>query len=397
MLVTGVNGYIASHTADQLLALGYKIRGTVRDHVRTLWVQSLFDEKYGKGKFELAVVPDIAKEGAFDDVVKGTQVSVTASSRSLDTLLLLRILGVSGIAHIAGDVSFSADPNVVIAPTIASAINLLVSAAKESSVKRIACTSSSWAQTFPTPNTVFEVTTETWNDSATAAAWAPPPYTMDRAMAVYAASKVETERACWKWVAEQKPGFVFSTIVPSGCFGPGMHGGQSSPTLKCIRTLVKGDLDAASKTGVAPRTCVSLNNDELLITTLLPLRFLVIRVLCRCPRRRSYACCCSHRSIRQRRTDFGLRGAIQLERNPRYSTQGLSRREVAEQHSQRGEGPEYGHEGEGEVCGVTSDNGEEGLHLVGGVCEGQRRGYVQIALGRPFHERSIVQSTILSE
>lgn len=28
-LVTGVNGFIGSHIADQLLSLGYRVRGTV--------------------------------------------------------------------------------------------------------------------------------------------------------------------------------------------------------------------------------------------------------------------------------------------------------------------------------------------------------------------------------
>ena len=31
VLVTSVNGFIGSHVADQLLARGYHVRGTVRD------------------------------------------------------------------------------------------------------------------------------------------------------------------------------------------------------------------------------------------------------------------------------------------------------------------------------------------------------------------------------
>lgn len=71
VLVTGVNGYIGSHTADQLLSLGYKVRGTVRDASRAQWVKPLFDQKYGEGKFELFVVPQIDAAGAFDEAVKG--------------------------------------------------------------------------------------------------------------------------------------------------------------------------------------------------------------------------------------------------------------------------------------------------------------------------------------
>lgn len=165
----------------------------------------------------------------------------------------------SGIAHIAADLSFSPDPHVVIPPSIAGAVNILTSAAKEPSVKRVAYTSSSVANTFPTPNTVFEITADTWNDAASSAAWAPPPYNMDRALAVYSASKVEAERACWKWVEEKKPGFAFSSVLPSGNFGPAMHAGQSSPTLTWIRLLINGDLETVSKVGMAPRKSLRLS------------------------------------------------------------------------------------------------------------------------------------------
>ena len=71
MLVTGANGFIASHIVDQLLQLDYKVRGTVRTQEKGKWVQSYFDDKYGKGKFELAVVPDMGVKDAFHDAVKG--------------------------------------------------------------------------------------------------------------------------------------------------------------------------------------------------------------------------------------------------------------------------------------------------------------------------------------
>lgn len=71
VLVTGVNGYIGSHTADQLLLAGFKVRGTVRDASRAQWVPDLFNKKHGPGKFELFVVPKMNDEGAFDEAVKG--------------------------------------------------------------------------------------------------------------------------------------------------------------------------------------------------------------------------------------------------------------------------------------------------------------------------------------
>lgn len=48
ILVTGCNGFIGSHVVDQLLMLGYLVRGTVRE--LKPWLNEFFDQKYGKGK-----------------------------------------------------------------------------------------------------------------------------------------------------------------------------------------------------------------------------------------------------------------------------------------------------------------------------------------------------------
>lgn len=69
ILVSGANGFIGSHVVDQLLQLDYNVRGTVRDEKP--WLNKVFDDKYGKGRFETVVVPTIEKEGAFDDVLDG--------------------------------------------------------------------------------------------------------------------------------------------------------------------------------------------------------------------------------------------------------------------------------------------------------------------------------------
>ena len=70
-LVTGVNGYIGSHVANELLACGYKVRGTVRDVKKATWAAEFFEKRYGKNNFESVIVPDVSIPGALDDVVKG--------------------------------------------------------------------------------------------------------------------------------------------------------------------------------------------------------------------------------------------------------------------------------------------------------------------------------------
>jgi nucleoside-diphosphate-sugar epimerase len=72
VLITGVNGYIASHVADQVIAAGYKVRGTVRSKAKGELMTEVYEKRHGPGKFESVVVPDMAVDHAFDDAVKGT-------------------------------------------------------------------------------------------------------------------------------------------------------------------------------------------------------------------------------------------------------------------------------------------------------------------------------------
>lgn len=71
VLITGVNGFIGSHVADQFLQLGFRVRGTVRDVKKHAWIAEFFEKAYGSGQFELVAVPNISAEGAFSSAVKG--------------------------------------------------------------------------------------------------------------------------------------------------------------------------------------------------------------------------------------------------------------------------------------------------------------------------------------
>ena len=80
VLVTGVNGYIGSHIADQLLEAGYRVRGTTRSVEKVKGLSALWEKNHGPGKFEVIVVPDMSTAGAFDEAVKGNcNTSVTSS------------------------------------------------------------------------------------------------------------------------------------------------------------------------------------------------------------------------------------------------------------------------------------------------------------------------------
>ncbi|GAB7355462.1 hypothetical protein MBLNU459_g5964t1 [Dothideomycetes sp. NU459] len=198
VLVTGANGLIASHIVDQLLLAGYKVRGTVRSEAKGQWLVDLFNKKYGHGKFEIAVVPDMAVKGAFDESVKGC----------------------SGVAHVASNMNFSKDPNDVIPGVLSGIRHTLEAADNEPAIKRFVFTSSSTAATNPLPDKEFDIREDAWNQFAIDKAWAPSSYDEpDREWNVYGASKTHAEQELWKFAKEKKPHFEVNTILPNANFG----------------------------------------------------------------------------------------------------------------------------------------------------------------------------------
>jgi nucleoside-diphosphate-sugar epimerase len=78
VLVTGANGYLATWVVKSYLEAGYSVRGTVRSLSRSAFLRDRFGH-YGD-RFELVVVEDITREGAFDEAVKGVDaIAHTAS------------------------------------------------------------------------------------------------------------------------------------------------------------------------------------------------------------------------------------------------------------------------------------------------------------------------------
>lgn len=201
VLVTGANGFIGSHVADQFLQHGFKVRGVVRDVAKNAWLADLFHQNYGQDRFELWAVPDMAAEGAFDKAVKGVAV----------------------VAHTASVMSLDHDPNQVIPPVVAFALNAVKAAYAEPSVKRfVFCSSSTAAVLSVVDKPGVVVTEETWNDEAVREAWADPPYTPERAHAVYSASKVLAEKAIWEYYrdhSEERPDLVVNTVLPNMTLG----------------------------------------------------------------------------------------------------------------------------------------------------------------------------------
>ena len=195
VFVTGISGLVGSHVADHLLRAGYRVRGAVRTEEEAQWVHDIYSKRHAEaGKlFETVVIPDMKLPGAFAG----------------------QLVGCEGVAHVASDLSFSPDPNVVITGCANGIRAILAEAKSTPSIKRFVYTSSSNAASRPLVGQPRHVDCSSWNEDILEEAWAPPPYESSRAYAVYAASKVACERAGWDFVRDEKPGFTFNTVLPN--------------------------------------------------------------------------------------------------------------------------------------------------------------------------------------
>ncbi|EFI28545.1 D-lactaldehyde dehydrogenase [Coprinopsis cinerea okayama7 len=206
ILVTGANGYIPIWVVRRLLEKGYSVRGTVRSADKGQHLQDTF-KSYGD-KLEIVVVPDITKDGAFDEAVKG----------------------VDAIEHMASPFHENVDdPKEFIEPAVNGTVGILKSALKNApDVKRIVITSSVAAILTDTtaPSTFSE---RDWNEASIKemeekGREAAP-------MAKYRASKTLAEKAAWDFYNKHKSEVKWdiSVLNPPFVFGP-MIQQVSSPT-----------------------------------------------------------------------------------------------------------------------------------------------------------------------
>jgi len=197
ILVTGGAGYLGSAVSSEFLKAGYKVRAATRTVAKAEALKKRFDDEFGEGAFQIVEVEDFARPGAYDEALKG----------------------VSGVAHIAGDVSLSLDVNLVIKNTIDGNLSLLRAAAKIPTIQRVVLTSSRIAIFNPNKGDHHKVDTKTFNDDIVKLAFDLPEDHPAKGFMAYAAGKTEGERAVWKYVREEKPPFVVNTVLPDLVLG----------------------------------------------------------------------------------------------------------------------------------------------------------------------------------
>jgi nucleoside-diphosphate-sugar epimerase len=206
VLVTGANGFLAVYTVQKYLEAGYSVRGTVRSLSKSAFLTDKFSD-YGD-RFELVVVEDITKEGAFDEAVRGVDaIAHTASpfhykSTNPDGMFFFPL---------RNHVLFNKMKPDLIIPAVQGTTSILNSALKHgSSVKRIVATSSVAAVREPT--TVPRIFSEsTWNNASVEDV--KTKGSAAGAVAIYMASKTMAEKAAWEFVAAHKSDISWDLVV----------------------------------------------------------------------------------------------------------------------------------------------------------------------------------------
>jgi len=223
VMVTGANGYVASWLVKKLLEEGITVHAAVRNpnneakisHLKQLASNSKGDIKFFKG--------DLLQEGSYKEAMEGCElVYHTASPFTLEV----------------------EDPQKeLVDPAVQGTENVLTTASKVATVKRVVVTSSCAAIYTDAIDTINapggRLTEDVWNTNAS----------LD--YQPYSYSKTLAEKKAWE-IAEGQSQWDMVTINPCMVFGPPLNPSQTtSETVNLLKQLGGGDLKmGAPKMGI---------------------------------------------------------------------------------------------------------------------------------------------------
>ncbi|KAG6864719.1 hypothetical protein C0991_007672 [Blastosporella zonata] len=207
VLVSGANGFIAMWVVRKFLEKGYAVRGTVRSVDKGKYLKEYF-KSYGD-KFEIVVVEDITKEGAFDEAVKD----------------------VDAIAHTASPLYMTAaSVDELIGPAVNGTISILKSALKNGhGVKRVVLTSSIASVLTVGSDKIFDE--NDWNELVLREIKEQGDAALG--FSKYRASKTLAEKAAWEFYEQNKANLKWdlSVLNPPYVFGPVIHDVKNAEAL----------------------------------------------------------------------------------------------------------------------------------------------------------------------
>ncbi|MFW6050133.1 MAG: NAD-dependent epimerase/dehydratase family protein [Myxococcota bacterium] len=202
--VTGASGFVGSYVVQELLGRGYEVRATVRDpedRTKTAHLRAMGDVQLLRG--------DLLEPGSFDAAVEGCK----------------------AVVHVASTVQLTAkDPQrEIVDVAVRGTRNVLESAQRAGSVRRVVQTSSVAAIIDPQKPEGHVFTECDWNESA---GLSDSPYDV---------SKREAERAAvaFRDALPEDARFELTAIHPSFVLGPVLTKAHLKSSPSMIRTLLK--------------------------------------------------------------------------------------------------------------------------------------------------------------
>lgn len=217
VLLTGVTGFLGSHTAIQLLDRGYKVTGTLKNINRLSSIKETI-EKHTKNTNNLTLVEaNLMDKDIWSELTCETDF----------------------VQHIASPFprELPKDENELILPAKQGTLNVLKAASKNK-VKRVIITSSVATIVYGKNKMEFgKVFDEThWTDE-----------TIKKDTTPYFRSKTIAEKSAWKYI-NNKPGIELTTILPGAMLGPVLEN-DFGTSANIIIKILDGSSPALPKIG----------------------------------------------------------------------------------------------------------------------------------------------------
>lgn len=216
VLVTGVTGFVGSHTAIALLNKGYQVTGSLRSMKRADSIKTAIaahTENIDKLDF---VEADLLSAADWD---KATQ-------------------GIDYVMHVASPFTLEQpdDENVLIKPAKEGTLNVL-QAAEKNGVKRVVLTSSFAAIAYGHDERPDKFDETYWTDVTNKNGTTP-----------YVRSKAIAEKAAWDFVNQPEVKLELAVINPVAILGPVLEK-DAGTSAELVRQMMAGEMPAVPKMG----------------------------------------------------------------------------------------------------------------------------------------------------
>ncbi|KAH6689732.1 hypothetical protein F5X68DRAFT_150824 [Plectosphaerella plurivora] len=194
LVITGVSGHVGFRVLVEALSRGYKVRAVIRNAAQVEQIKAAESIKPFTAQLEFSVVPDLLLPGAFDGVLDGAD----------------------GVVHVASPLpsqkteDFKRD---LIEPAINATLEVLKSAIKVPSIKKVVITSSvavllTWDFIVSSDYTTVLTAKDTYTPTNLDGPFANP-------MHAYGTSKAAAFDATKQFINKEKPHFEVINIMPT--------------------------------------------------------------------------------------------------------------------------------------------------------------------------------------